>query len=42
VPTELLEGQDRHKLLAAWLRGEVFGARQLLTVIHDPVVLAIV
>jgi hypothetical protein len=22
VPAELLEGQDRHKLLAAWLRGE--------------------
>ena len=22
VPAELLDGQDRHKLLAAWLRGE--------------------
>ena len=22
VPSELLEGQDRHKLLAAWVRGE--------------------
>ena len=22
VPAELLEGQDLHKLLAAWLRGE--------------------
>ena len=22
VPAELLEGQDRHELLAAWLRGE--------------------
>ena len=22
VPAELLEGQDRHKLLAAWLKGE--------------------
>jgi hypothetical protein len=42
MPAELIEGQDCHKLLAAWLRGEVCGARQLLTVIHDPVVLAIV
>jgi hypothetical protein len=22
VPAELLDGQDRHKLLRAWLRGE--------------------
>jgi hypothetical protein len=22
VPAELLDGQDRHKLLAAWLRGQ--------------------
>ena len=22
LPAELLDGQDRHKLLAAWLRGE--------------------
>ena len=22
VPAELLDGQDRHKLLAVWLRGE--------------------
>ena len=22
VPAELLDGQDRHRLLAAWLRGE--------------------
>ena len=22
VPAELLDGQDRHKLLAAWLRGK--------------------
>ena len=22
VPAELLDGQDRHKLLAAWLKGD--------------------
>jgi hypothetical protein len=22
VPAELLDGQDRHKLLSAWIRGE--------------------
>jgi hypothetical protein len=28
MPAELLDGQDRHKLLAVWLRGWVPGRRE--------------